>query len=1041
MKTKRGLILLLTDNPNLWVLPHIQDSHEFIISGELMGAVKTLHNIRYDLIMIDEQWLGDQLLTVVEELKRRFPTLPVLALTNETNYAHDSRLIRVGIDDLLSPRMSKDELLSHVRLMLKQHTQNRMLVERNQKLYLIASLTRLLETSDEPRLVILNAIHFITNMFGVDGIAVMLRESSTFRLYAGNPAFISKNQLFDSVLHPGDHDPFLWTMRSRLIHVHEDISRSPHYVPIPIFPESTGAAFFPLVNNREVIGALGVFAPDISPDDLFIYEQFAAQFGAGLRTAYQHQAQRLNLQTNERLLDAWRAFAPVSSPVEVAQALARVVASIPLVTRAVAWLFDGSRADNFGGQIVNQLAALNTETLLDSLNYRPGGDNPPRAIARDEAALLPVLNALASGQVTSFPIQNAGLLFVSAVEGYALDMPLVQHIIQIAVYALQRIHLNEEILKSHARVMSVLVSISEGIFFVDEGGRVVMCNPQVSELTRVPASAFVNQAVDVLLRAIADETGTPAHTLAHLELAHAAIRESEQIDYPIVGVTLADGIELNIDFVKFLNDGDSISWVGVVRLKAAERESLRLDALFERVSYAQTRSLITTLADQHGSLNYGERQRLLDDLEAGIERIGRQWDSVIDLYRLRYGEMPIRRETIVLNDVIQRVIGGRVFNRVHRLIRLDMPAEPIPVTVDEYALARAITILLQRAVEASPPGAPIQLGVENGRDVRIVIEDSGSPMPPAQLESPDGENANTSVYIAAELVRRSAGHVYAGTGSGGGTLVQITLPVNNALADVPRLVPSISTSPVLPSLPTASMLPAARAPQRELERIMVIKGRSALTRTLMEKLEEVDYEVIDYASVEHALPAVTEAHWDLIIIDAKLGERSGIDVCKRIRQKSEVPIILLADEGTGQDKADGLNAGADEYMTNPITHDELLARVRVIFNRRHLPDRTSEPLLLDTLYIDFARRAVFLDNKPLELTRIEYDLLYTLVTHKGQTVTHKQLLSQVWGPEHQGETQYLWVNISRLRKKLEPTPNSLRYIRTQPGVGYFFDAG
>ncbi|MBK9748571.1 MAG: response regulator [Chloroflexi bacterium] len=1042
MTTKRGLILLLTDKSDPWVLPYLQESHELVATDDLPGAVKTLHNIRYDLIMADDGFLRDQTLMVVEEIKRRFPTLPLLVLSDATDPDYQTQLIRAGVDDLLSMRLSKEELAAHVRLMLKQNEQNRALVERNQKLYMIASLTRLLETSDEPRLVILNAIHFISSLFGLRGIAVVLRERETFRLYAGNTVFIAKNQLFESVLHPGEHDPFLWTMRSRLLQVYEDISRNPNFVSIPIFPETTAAAIIPLVTSGDVIGAVGIFAPEIDNEDLFIYEQFAVQFAAGLRTAFQHQAQRLSLETNERLLDAWHAFANAAAPLDVAMALAQVVGDIPLVTRVVTWLFDDLYADNYNGQVVSELPRLRAQDVLYGLGYRADRENVPRTIAPGDAAVLqPILAALDTPQVTVLPIENVGLLFVSLVSGYELDTALVKHMVQIALYALQRIHLNQEILKNHARVMSVLVSINEGIFFVDERNRVVICNPQVTELTRVPTGQVVNQDSDVLLRAIAAETGAPDSTLAQLETARNRIRDTDDTDYPIVTVTLADGVELLIDFVKFLGDGEGVSWVGVVRPMSQPRpgDGLRLDALFERIPYAQTRSMLTTLSEQHGNLSYGDRQRLLEDIEVGVERIGRQWDNVIDLYGLQYGGLVIRREAVRFNELLERVISARTFNRVFRQISVDLPSTPIMVTGDEYALGRALTGLIQRALEASPAGVPIHIVVENGRDVLVTIEDMGAPMPPGQLESPEGENANVSVYIAGELIRRSGGHIYAGGGASQiGTSIRILLPTTDALPDAPPLIPAAllegHVTTVLPPVATG-------APQRELERIMLIKGRSKLAETLMDKLEEADYEVIDYTTEDEALPAVTEAHWDLIIIDAKLNERSGSDLCTRIRQRSEVPIILLSDEVTGQDKADGLNAGADDYISSPISHDELLARVRVIFNRRRIPDRTSEPLLMDNLYIDFAKRMVFLDNQPLELTRIEYDLLYTLVMNKGQTVTHKQLLSQVWGPEHQGETQYLWVNISRLRKKLEPTADSPRHIRTQPGVGYFFDAG
>ena len=1044
VKTKRGLILLLTAQPEPWVLPPLQDNHEFIATDDLNGAVKTLNNIRYDLIMLDDTLLQEHVYAVVGELKRRFPTLPLIVLSEDANADYYTRLIRAGVDDLLSPRLSAEELQVHVRLMLKLHAQNRTWVERNQKLHVIASLTRLQGTNSEPRLHILKSINFLSVLFGVEGVAIVLREGAGFRLYAGNAEFIGKNQLFESVLHPGDYDPFLWTIRSQLIQIYEDMSRNPYYVPIPIFADSSAAAIVPMGDG---MGAVGVFARSISADDLFIYEQFAGQMTAGLRNAIRYQAQQVDLRTNVRLLEVWRAFANVDSPQRVAEALANAVAEIPLVTRVVAWLFDQLPVDNYDGQVVSQIPTLDPAAVWRNLGYSTNGsENAPRAITGDdEDALAGVFAAMSSGQVIAFPIQHSGVLFVSIVGGYTLDTVLVSHIIQIAVYALQRIELNEEIFKNHQRVLSILVSINEGIFFVDERRRVIMVNPQVTEMTRVPTSAFVNQDVEMLLRAIAGETGTPEQTLAQLSAARERLSDPDDGDFPIVGVTLADGVELLIDFVKFWSEGDAVSWVGVVRPKMQTRtDEFRLDAMFERVSYAHVRSQITSLREQHGHLSYGERQRMLDDIEGGIDRIGRQWDNVIDLYRLQHGGIPIRRETVRVNDVVERVVGSRALARASRQIRVDLPLVPLNVIADEFGFERALTQLLQRGIDTSPPGAPINVRVEpprggGARDVFLHIEDVGAIMPPGQLDSPDGENANLSVYIAAELIRRGGGSIRAAANTNGaGTIITISLPSNGVSAESPFLLPEetpeATTAPAIP-------LTAVGAPQREMSRIMVIKGRSALTNTLVEVLADEDYEVIDYNSLEQALPAVTEAHWDLIVIDMKQREGGGLDACKRIRQKSEVPIILIADSSAGQDKVDGLNAGADDFIASPINVDELLARVRVIFSRRHLPDRMSEPLLIDNLYIDFAKRMVFLDSKPIELTRIEYDLLYTLVMNKGQTVTHKQLLSQVWGPEHQGETQYLWVNISRLRKKLEPTNDSARYIRTQPGVGYFFDAG
>jgi two-component system KDP operon response regulator KdpE len=219
---------------------------------------------------------------------------------------------------------------------------------------------------------------------------------------------------------------------------------------------------------------------------------------------------------------------------------------------------------------------------------------------------------------------------------------------------------------------------------------------------------------------------------------------------------------------------------------------------------------------------------------------------------------------------------------------------------------------------------------------------------------------------------------------------------------------------------------------------MFVQGQSNIARTLLSKLE-TDYEVLLYDSGDEAVEDLNLTHLDLIIIDTMLVDGGGIALCKRMRKYTEVPIILLADKVSDADKVQGLSVGADDYITTPISDEELLARVRVIFKRQYIPDRVSEPLSVADLYIDFGRRQVFLANQPVDLTRIEYDLLHSLVTNRGTVLTHRQLLERVWGPDYTSETHYLWVNISRLRKKLESGSRGTRYIHTQPGTGYYFD--
>jgi two-component system KDP operon response regulator KdpE len=230
----------------------------------------------------------------------------------------------------------------------------------------------------------------------------------------------------------------------------------------------------------------------------------------------------------------------------------------------------------------------------------------------------------------------------------------------------------------------------------------------------------------------------------------------------------------------------------------------------------------------------------------------------------------------------------------------------------------------------------------------------------------------------------------------------------------------------------------SRAPSRAMNAIMVVEGRSTLVKELRQRLEEQEYELLVYQSADEAIRDVNSTRLDLVIVDVSLRDMNGVDCCARMRARSEWPIILVTDKASETEKVRGLNVGADDYLARPISTEEMMARLNTIFKRLYLQERTREPVQIGDLYIDFARREVFLNGKAIELTRIEYDLLHILVTNRGQVLTHKQLLEKVWGPEYENETQYLWVNISRLRKKLEPANDSPRYIQNQLGIGYMF---
>jgi len=178
---------------------------------------------------------------------------------------------------------------------------------------------------------------------------------------------------------------------------------------------------------------------------------------------------------------------------------------------------------------------------------------------------------------------------------------------------------------------------------------------------------------------------------------------------------------------------------------------------------------------------------------------------------------------------------------------------------------------------------------------------------------------------------------------------------------------------------------------------------------------------------------------DIIILDLGLPDISGFEVLKEIRFLSSIPIIILTVRGDEQDKIRGLELGADDYMVKPFSPAELLARVRAVLRRCHMPEEeTGELLAYGDLTFDTSSREVMRGGNPVKLTPTEYNLLYLLVKNEGKVLTHEVLLDKVWGEEYVDAQDYLKVYIKKLRQKLEPDPQNPRFILTHRGIGYKF---
>jgi len=220
--------------------------------------------------------------------------------------------------------------------------------------------------------------------------------------------------------------------------------------------------------------------------------------------------------------------------------------------------------------------------------------------------------------------------------------------------------------------------------------------------------------------------------------------------------------------------------------------------------------------------------------------------------------------------------------------------------------------------------------------------------------------------------------------------------------------------------------------------ILVVDDEPQIRRVMRTTLSSNGYSVMEAKSGEDALEMMRKERPELVLLDVNMPGMSGLEACREIRSQSDVGIIMLTVRNTEHAQVLALDAGADDYVVKPFSMEELLARIRAALRRTSAAD-PAPTFTSSDLEIDFERRKVTVQGKPVRLTPKEFDLLRHLVDSQGKPLEHRRLLQAVWGPDYGNETEYLRVFINQLRKKIEPDPAHPKYIHTDPWVGYRFE--
>ncbi|GMU53181.1 MAG: putative transcriptional regulatory protein KdpE [Candidatus Xenobia bacterium] len=220
-----------------------------------------------------------------------------------------------------------------------------------------------------------------------------------------------------------------------------------------------------------------------------------------------------------------------------------------------------------------------------------------------------------------------------------------------------------------------------------------------------------------------------------------------------------------------------------------------------------------------------------------------------------------------------------------------------------------------------------------------------------------------------------------------------------------------------------------------MTRVLVVDDEKAILRFLRTSLGAHGYKVLEASTGEHALEQAALERPEVILLDLTLPDIDGVEVTRRLREWSRVPIIVVSVRGSEADKIEALDAGANDYLTKPFGLGELMARMRVALRSR-LGDSPEPVFRYEGLEVDLSRRLVSVDGVAVRLTPTEYDLLKTLIVHAGKVLTHRMLLREVWGRGYEEDNHLVRANICNLRAKLERDPTRSRFIQTEPGVGY-----
>ena len=612
--------------------------------------------------------------------------------------------------------------------------------------------------------------------------------------------------------------------------------------------------------------------------------------------------------------------------------------------------------------------------------------------------------------------------------------------------------------REYCVLAGVASNMRSGFILLNSAEQVAYLNPSAERLLGVAGGELLEQPIFDVRKQLVSLAANPESAQAELDRVWLHPEKESSTDLALADAAVrwlrVQSFLVRDDPGHVLGRGVLLDDITLERSSMQSRSETLARAAHElKTPLAIIKGCATTLLGS--SLNWEPTMlhEMLQMIDTQADRLHDILNTLLDVWRLDAGVQNLRLSEVHISKLLEQLVERWRKHAPHHQFVCIIPAEDIVVQCDALRIEQALNHLLNNAVTYSPTGSSSKIQLEmNDGEVRLSITDQGVGIAHEHLErifdrfyriSPSDERSSGSglgLAVVRATVEAHGGKIWADSpGAGHGTTFYCTLP----LAPSPQVEPLqqkpwITASASSPSGPLA-VPRTGPLKQTMRSKVVVVENDARIARYLRAHLEDQQYRVQTVTHGIQFLRQIDLEEPDMIFLATRLADMSGRELLQRLREFSRTPVMMLCDECDEDERVQLLDLGADDVVVKPFSMKELLARVRVLLRRSLIQgEQPGVEAIFRTgeLTIDYAQHQVYMQGQPVQLSRTEYKLLYTLAQNVGRVMTHELLLERVWGAEYNREVDFIWVYISRLRRKIEADPRHPRYILTVPDVGY-----